>query len=139
MLAVMVVHTSSSKTICVKPTAPAIKEQRLHRQIAQFLSVALLPPAWFTTVPAGGGGLVRGKILKGLGLKIGVPDVLVCYQGIAHFIEIKTRTGRVAPEQKACHADLVAAGCKVGVARSIDDVVSLLTAWGIPTRVVVGQ
>ena len=113
-------------------------ESALHRAVAQYLSAVLLPPAWFTTFPAGGGGKVRGGQLKARGLRAGVPDILIVYEGIARFIELKSDKGRLSPEQKQCHDMLRAAGAWVSVCRSLDHVELALRAWEIPTRVAKG-
>lgn len=52
-------------------------ETSLHMNVAGYLDKHLAAPAWYTTFPAGGGGEFRGMILKGMGLKAGVPDILI--------------------------------------------------------------
>jgi hypothetical protein len=71
-----------------------LTEQQLHRACAEYLAWALKPPSWWTTFPSGGGGAVRGKILRGLGLKPGVPDLEIVYCGIAHWVELKHQAVR---------------------------------------------
>jgi hypothetical protein len=99
----------------------AAPEQALQRQVAAYLSWALAPPAWFTAFPAGGGGWTRGKILKGMGLKAGVPDIVIYYEGKAFFLELKAPKGVLSVTQKRTHDELRAAGCLVAVIRSLDD------------------
>jgi VRR-NUC domain len=111
-------------------------EQQLHGACADFLTWALTSPETFwTTFPAGGGGYDRGRILKHLGLKAGVPDLFpIIYRGRAHGIELKTENGRVSEAQLSTHHKLIAAGVQVVVARSLDDVRAALSGWGIPTQ-----
>jgi hypothetical protein len=109
-------------------------EQRLQRAVAEYLAWALDPPAWFSAFPAGGGGQMRGLILKGLGLKAGVPDILIVHRGRAWWIELKSVKGSVSAVQNSVHGALSDAGCDVKVCRTLDDVRASLALWGIPTR-----
>jgi hypothetical protein len=112
-------------------TAP---EQRLQRAVADYLAWTLLPPTWFTAIPAGGGGELRGRILKGMGLRAGVPDILIVHEGRAHWVELKSARGSLSEAQRTTHSALTATGCPVVVCRSLEEVQGALWAWGIPTR-----
>ncbi len=110
-------------------------EQQLHGACAQFLSWALADPETFwTTFPAGGGGYDRGKILRRLGLKAGVPDILLVRKSRLYGIELKTDTGRVSAAQVECHAAMRLAGVMIEVVRSLEELESALLCWGIPMR-----
>jgi len=110
-------------------------EQALQRQVANYLAWALCPPAWFTAIPSGGGGEMRGMILKGMGLKAGVPDLLLLHQSRSLWIELKSPRGALSEAQRRCHEAINNAGCRpVVVCRSLDDVQAALAFWGIPTR-----
>ncbi len=111
-------------------------EYELHHQVAEYLGLVLLQPAWFTTFPAGSGGKARGGKLKACGLKPGVPDILLIYGGRAFWIELKSKMGRVSDEQRKCAAALADAGCSPlpRVARSIEDVNTALDCFHIPYR-----
>jgi hypothetical protein len=112
----------------------AAPEQRLQRAVADYLAWALLPPTWFTAIPAGGGGELRGRILKGMGLRAGVPDILIVHEGRAHWVELKSARGSLSEAQRTTHSALTATGCPVVVCRALDDVQAALTAWRIATR-----
>lgn len=101
-------------------------EQILQRQIAGYLGWALAEPAWFTSFPAGGGGEMRGMILKGTGLKSGVPDILIVHEGRLHGLELKSAKGVLSDAQKATHEALRRAGCLVAVIHSLDELRALL-------------
>jgi len=109
----------------------------LQRQIAQFLAVGLAGNSWFSAFPLGGGGKVRGAILRSMGTKEGTPDLIVINDGRAIFLEVKSYTGAVSEAQKRCHAELRRARCPVYVVRSLDEVVNALTASGVPLRAMV--
>jgi hypothetical protein len=112
-----------------------VKEQTFHRQIADFLTVALGGTATFSTLPLGGGGQLRGAILHGLGVKPGLPDIAVWDAGRTIFLELKAPSGRLSPVQSECHTDLRRARCPVAVVRSLDEVIAFLKAHGVPLRV----
>lgn len=113
-------------------------EQVLQRQIAEYLALVLIPPAWWTTIPAGGGGEIRGKILKGLGYRAGTPDMMIVANGRVYFLELKSARGKLSPAQQATHTALLMAGSCVAVCRSLDNVRHLFSEhgpwWAIPTR-----
>jgi hypothetical protein len=108
-------------------------EQSLQRAVATYLTRILVAPTFFTAIGHGGGGRLRGAILKGTGLRAGVPDILIINRGRCLWIELKAGKGRLSPEQIAVHQWLVAAGASVTVCRSIDDVRECLDVWGVPT------
>jgi hypothetical protein len=110
-------------------------EQALQRQIAQFLDAALAGNAWYSTIPLGGGGKVRGAILHGMGVKAGVPDMVVIDAGRATWLELKASKGVTSDEQKACHTALRQAGCAVYVIRSLDEAIIALRECGVPMRI----
>lgn len=112
-----------------------MKEADLHKAVVDFLALTLPKDATFTTFPAGGGGYVRGAMLKRAGLAPGWPDIQIIYDGKYHGIELKREGGRVSPSQKACHEQIEHAGASVAVCRSIDDINQSLLEWGIPRRV----
>lgn len=109
-------------------------ELATHRAVAEYLQAVLPPSVFWTTFPAGGGGRVRGAMLKSIGLAPGVPDVLLAHDGRVFWIELKAAKGRISEAQGACHARLWEAGCPVAVAKSVEDVRLALWQWHIPTR-----
>jgi hypothetical protein len=109
-------------------------EAQLHAAVSDYLDVALPKTAWFTTFPLGGGGAIRGAQLKRRGTKAGTPDVLIVYRGTPYFIELKRMKGGVVSEkQSECHVDLMAAGARVAICKSVEEVASVLRTW-MPLR-----
>jgi hypothetical protein len=109
-------------------------EQDLQKAVAQYLDATLGPRVFWTAIPAGGGGGVRGAILKGMGYKAGTPDILIVHEGRAYWIEMKSPRGRVSDEQDLILTRLYDAGCPTGLCRSLEQVAELLGRWRIPTR-----
>lgn len=113
-----------------------MSEAELHRAVATYLQAVLDPrQVWWSTFPSGGGGMIRGALLKSMGLKAGVPDIIVIPAGKpAHWIELKAEGKYLEPHQRELHAILGSLECRVSVCRSIDDVRETFAEWGIPTR-----
>ncbi len=115
-------------------------EQVLHIAVAAFLRHALRPPVFWTTFPAGGGGRLRGAFLNGMGLKVGVPDILIfaplptASGCVVIGIELKSAKGTISPAQYDTHVDMEKAGARCLIARSIDDVECILIANGVPVH-----
>lgn len=109
-------------------------EQDFQRQLVKALAYALPKDCFFTHFPMGGGGELRGAILKGLGAKSGVPDLLFVYQGKANWLELKSKAGTLSIEQRATQSDLIAAGSRVETVRSIPEALDRLRDFGIPLR-----
>jgi hypothetical protein len=118
-----------------------VKESELHVSVAELLDWILLPPAMFTTFPAGWGKLTKATAgrLYASGMKKGMPDILV-FQRHTHEttrvigIELKVGVYSVSSAQRTMFAQLQAVGIKVYVCRNIEDVVGALDAAGIPHR-----
>lgn len=73
----------------------------------------------------------QGAHLKRLGVRAGVPDIcLVRPGGAAAYLELKSTNGRQTPEQLAFEQLCKANGCPYSVARTIDEAISALAAWG---------
>lgn len=111
-------------------------EQTLQRAVVQYLDAVLPATAWCFHAPNGGGrSKVEAAIFKGLGVRAGIPDICILYDGRAFWIELKAAKGRLSEAQERAHVRLWEAGCPVADARSLDDVRRLLVEeWAIPTR-----
>jgi len=111
-------------------------EAQLHATVAQYLDWALMPPAMYTTFPAGWGVLTKSTAgrLKGAGLKQGMPDMLVFFNGFTLGIELKSHSGKLTPVQSAMHEKLRAAGVRVVTCNSLMEVIDALGIFSIPLR-----
>ena len=111
-------------------------EDDLQKQIVTFAR-AILPKGWLVfAVPNGGGrNKATAGILKATGVLRGVSDLIVIgpvRQAI--FAEVKTATGRVAPEQTSFHEMVRAMGFHGCIWRSLDDVSNTFRALGVPVK-----
>ena len=111
-------------------------EQALQKSVIQYLDTVLPATAWAFHVPNGGGrSKIEAGILKAMGVRPGIPDLCVIWQGRAYWIELKAGKGRASAAQVAAHARLAECGCcPVATCRSIDDVATALLVYGIPSR-----
>jgi hypothetical protein len=108
-------------------------EQQLQIAVAAFLRHALKPPVLWSAFPAGGGGAIRGAILKSMGLQAGWPDVLVMAPGpIIVGIELKAGKGKQTPQQIDIQNGFIECKATYYVARSVDEVEGFLKGVGIP-------
>ena len=119
-------------------------EQNLQFRVVGYLRDVLPRDAVFWSVPNGGKMSHKaGAKARDLGQYKGASDLMICYRGRLHCLELKVRedprwgiteTTYQKPEQKAFQADIEAAGAPYVVARHTSDVRDALALWGIPTR-----
>ena len=112
-------------------------EEALQRQVAAFLDIALPDDAvwWHTPNQRGTRSKVENMILKGLGTKAGIPDVMILYQGKLHCIELKAKGQYMSKAQEEMRKRLMKAGAHYPVSmRTLDEVINILDFWDIPLR-----
>ncbi len=119
-------------------TRRANPEERLHRSVADYLNVALPSVSCWTTIPAGGGGRIRGAKLKAMGYCKGWPDLEIVWDSTVHYIELKVPGKYPGADQKKCHNNLRSAGARVAVCHRIEEVEGTLRGWGLPLRATTG-
>jgi hypothetical protein len=104
-------------------TLPRVSEHALHRAVAQYLDTVIRPPAFWSTIPAGGGGLIRGANLKRKGLKPGLPDLMIFAPGGKVLgIELKAKGGVQSAEQKAMAQRFADCGLWYVLCKSVEEV-----------------
>ena len=113
-----------------------MKESTFQINLVHALRKVLPPDCAMSAFPAGGGGPVRGAMLKRMGLESGWPDIILVYRGCAYGMELKTKKGRVSEAQLQTHERLAVAGMDVRVVRSIDEAFEALAEFRIPLRIV---
>lgn len=110
-------------------------EDLLQIDMGRWLHVVAPDLIWWHT-PNGGARDARvGSVLKRMGALAGVPDLaFLLPDRRVLWVEVKTPTGRLTPEQRALHPRMSDAGHPVLIARSIDDLRAILSDHGIRTR-----
>jgi hypothetical protein len=87
-----------------------------------------------TAADARGAMLMAAK-LKAMGLRAGIPDVTILWQGRVYMTDAKSRTGALSDSQKALFPKLERAGAHIQPTyRTIEELESHLVGWGIPLR-----
>jgi hypothetical protein len=107
-------------------------EDIIQRAVFDHLRVRSVPGI-FAFHPANGGwrSRIEAAILKGLGVRAGVPDVIAVKDGRTYALEIKSPGGRLTAAQTSAHAALRAAGADVAVSYGLDDALKRLEVWGL--------
>lgn len=78
---------------------------------------------------------VQSGVFKGAGGHIvraarkGTPDLWVAWRGSAGWLETKTPTGRLSPEQKTWHERAAKQGVRVAVVRSVEEAARAVKGW----------
>jgi hypothetical protein len=107
-------------------------EQAIHRAVADHLRWRAKRGCFWYHVPNGGGrSKVEASILKGLGVRAGVPDLILVNGGRTYALELKAPGGRLSPAQREAHDALRAAGAEVGTAVGVDAALEQLSSWGL--------
>ncbi|MEO1945259.1 MAG: VRR-NUC domain-containing protein [Candidatus Thioglobus sp.] len=109
-------------------------ERQVQVAIAQYLDVRGL--MWYAVPNGGNRNLITAKKLQAEGVKAGVPDIALIYEGQAYFLEVKkpktdTRAGVLSITQKAMIERIEQAGGEVGIVHSVQEVIEQLIIWGI--------
>ena len=105
-------------------------EAAIQRAIFQHIRARAHPGVFAFHVPNGGYRLpVEAAILKGLGVKSGVPDVIIIHCGHVFCLELKSERGRLSPKQRETLAALEVAGAHTCVAAGLDAALSALEEW----------
>src|SRR5262249_32467881 len=96
-------------------------EDSIHRSVMCHLHARGAYGAIFWHTPNGGWrSKVEAAILRGCGVRAGMPDLFILHQGRLFGLELKSGKGRLSPAQAATHVELVNAGATVGVAYGLD-------------------
>jgi hypothetical protein len=124
------------------------EESQMQRNLIRWWSIACRGfgiHEWmlFSIPNGGGGGEKRGYWLRLEGARRGPPDLVLTvprakWGGITDprnhsfaglFLELKTPTGRLSPEQKIFHEHLTKNGYRVAVCRSLDEAVKTIAEY----------
>ena len=110
-------------------------EDGLQIIAASWLTANLHPSViWWHTPNGGLRNPVVAKKLSAMGVRPGIPDLLLDWPDGRLAIELKSARGRVSKEQKDVGALMEAAGRPWHVARSLDEVRRLIAQYRVPRR-----
>jgi hypothetical protein len=107
-------------------------EQIIQRAVFDRLRARAARGVFAFHVPNGGYRKpIEAAIMKGLGVKAGVPDVVAIHRGRCYGLELKAQGGRATPKQLEAIAAMEAAGADCCVAEGLDRALAVLEQWGI--------
>lgn len=121
-------------------TVKATQAMRMLEDNLQKLVVQILTPyrergkIEFGAVPNGMRARSRrtaGK-MKGMGMRAGVPDLFVMWEGGFGWIELKVKGGKISDDQKAFRVTCGAFGINHAYCYGVDEVLNTLRTWGAP-------
>jgi len=109
-------------------------EHQIQKGIAQYLDLRKL--CWWAVPNGGRRNITVAKKLKAEGVKSGIPDITLIYNGKYYGIEVKkpkttTPKGTLSSNQKARIDEIKSYGGVVGVVYSVPDLIEMLEKWGI--------
>ena len=109
-----------------------MNEQAIQRAVFENFK-ARAAPGVFAFHPANGGYRkpIEARILAGLGVRAGVPDIIVVHRTRCYALELKAEKGRLSDAQRAALDALDAAGAITGTAWGLDQALSILESWGL--------
>jgi len=94
-----------------------MKESQIQKQIVDYLKAS----GFFVIRNYMGPIHVYGRDIIRPNPNAGMPDLMAIKAGLTHFIEVKTKTGKLSDKQKQWIEKAYRAGLLVHVFRSLDD------------------
>ena len=114
-------------------------EEALQRSVAQYLDLALPEDAvWFHPPNGGARSKAEAGIFKAMGVKAGVPDIIIIWRARVFAIELKGERGKLSSAQKEMQFRFRMADARVSTARTIEEVEWILREWCVPLRATTG-
>jgi hypothetical protein len=107
-------------------------EDAIQRVLLQHLRLRAPRDCFFTHFPAGGiRSPIEAAILKGLGVRAGVPDLLIVFEGTLYGLELKADGRKRTALQEETQDALRRAGAVVATAVGLDGALKQLEAWNL--------
>lgn len=113
-------------------------EEALQRSVVDYLARALPARALFWHAHQNPKSKSDGGRLKGLGLRAGMPDLMILLDGKLYGLELKAAKGKLSEAQASIADSFTTNGAYWTVARSIEGVEAFLRALGVQLRASVG-
>jgi hypothetical protein len=107
-------------------------EQQIQRAVFEHLRTRAAPGV-FAFHPANGGYRkpIEAAILKGMGVRAGVPDIIAIRGGRTYALELKADGGRLSESQERVLIEMRAAGAMATHAHGLDQALRVLEGWGL--------
>lgn len=110
-------------------------EQDIQRAVFQHINSRSMPGVFAFHVPNGGWrSKVEAAIMKGIGVRAGVPDVIIFYRAQIFGLELKAKGRGLSATQRQVLNAMEVAGARTAVASSLDEALFTLECWGVLRR-----
>jgi len=107
-------------------------EDQIQRAVFDHLRSRAAANVFAFHVPNGGKRKpIEAAILKGLGVRAGVPDIIAIHRGKCFAMELKAENGRPTESQLEAIAHLEKAGAYTAVCYGLDRALACLEGWGL--------
>lgn len=114
-----------------KAVSHIANEATVHKAVIGHLALrASTSCFWWHTPNGEKRDAITGAKLKSMGVRAGVPDIVLVIDGKAHFLELKGAKGKLSAVQTEMRALIEAAGGVWAVAKGIDAALKQLEEWG---------
>ena len=111
------------------------EEDELQRSIVDYARWALPQNALLFAVPNGGKRHKReAQRLVGLGVRAGIPDLILWHDSHTLGIEVKLRNTYLSPHQRQMHDRMKVCGVPAVVVRSLDEFIATVQSFGVRLR-----
>jgi VRR-NUC domain len=110
----------------------AAPESLIQRAVFEHLRQRGAPGLFFFHAANGGYRRpIEAAIMKGLGVRAGVPDVIAIKDGRTYALELKAEGGRLSEAQERALIELRDAGAMATHAHGLDQALRILACWGL--------
>lgn len=107
-------------------------EDHIQRAVIQHLRERGAPGVVYWHTPNGGHRRkAEAAILKGLGVRAGVSDIIAIHKGRVFALELKAPEGRPTESQMQFISEINAAGGFGCIAHGLDKAIKVLETWGL--------
>jgi hypothetical protein len=106
-------------------------ERDIHRAVVQHLTKRAKPGVVWFHVPNAPRNAVAGAMLKKLGMRAGVSDLILFHNGELFALELKAPKGRESIEQMEFQSEIRLAGGFTSVSTGLDEALNVLNLWGL--------
>ncbi len=108
-------------------------EQKIHRAVVGHLKIRGVAGLVYWHSPMGiwAGNKVQGAIMKSLGARAGVSDLILVHEGKIFALELKAEGGSASEPQIQFIQDMKRAGAFTCIATGIDQALKTLETWGL--------
>lgn len=117
----------------------ATPEYVVHKAIAEYLELVLMPPAFFHTTEnsnhqGGTSGMIKQMRDRARGVKAGFPDLLIFYAGGVLAVEVKRFGKNATPTQIEMHERLFTNKIPTEVVHDVNEMNLALVKHGVPLK-----